>query len=40
MEAWGAEVVVVNLEVEKDAGGDVVVGTLTVPGVDVELDTH
>ena len=43
MEAGGAgraEVVVVNLEVEKDAAGDVVVGTSAVPGVVVELGTH
>ena len=39
MEA-GAEVVVVNLEVEKDAAGDVVVGSLVVPGVVVEVETH
>ena len=40
MEAGRVEVVGVNLEVEKDAAGDVVVGTLAVPGVDVEVDTH
>ena len=39
MEA-GAEVVVVNLEVEKDAAGDVVVGSLVVPGVVVVVETH
>ena len=39
MEA-GAEVEVVNLEVERDAAGDVVVGILVVLGVVVELDLH
>ena len=40
MEAGRVEVVGVNLEVENDAAGDVVVGTLAVPGVVVEVDTH